>query len=237
MATKPETDRSVIELRKQVDFHKNLNKMLGTILLGILFMGLRLLLPTAHAASVMPAVSNASAVDMGIFVDPMTGNSFSLVSHIGNDKDVAWQQYLANPHVNVSNVRRDWKDCQKLSTLQWAACNTAHGFAGGFKTLSASTLGAYINDEINSAFTGGRDNQNPRSICHVYDNQNLCVSWANYDTHTLKNGESGDIGGFAAKCVKQGWSSEFKATDSNNGVIYICVSDRASGCGSGVCGQ
>lgn len=84
--------------------------------------------------------------------------------------------------------------------------------------------------KVNEATTGGRDNQKPRSICHTLDRQNVCISWANYIGSTLRNGESGDIGNFAAKCAAAGMSSEFKATTSDGGIIFICVSNRASGC-------
>ncbi|GAC96553.1 sequence orphan [Pseudozyma hubeiensis SY62] len=169
--------------------------------------------------------------------DPVIGHDFVLINHLEDESLEPFAQYLTNVGNSSILATRDWKDCERLSTAQWAACNTAHGISGAVQSIGTATLGAFINDEVNNAFTDGRDNWKLRSICHVYDGDNICLSWANYDTNTLKNGESGDIGGFAAARIKKGWSSELKATDCNNGVIYICVSNRATGCGSGVCGQ
>ncbi|PWN49109.1 hypothetical protein IE53DRAFT_297389, partial [Violaceomyces palustris] len=73
-----------------------------------------------------------------------------------------------------------------------------------------------------NAFANGRGGKSPRSICHTYDGDNVCTSWANYDSNGLKNGESADIANFATSCAKRGYSSEFKGTDSNGGTIFIC---------------
>jgi hypothetical protein len=87
----------------------------------------------------------------------------------------------------------------------------------------------YITTELGEAFNGKRDNQTPRFICITKDGDTLCTSWANYSTGKLPSGESGDIEGFAVKCGQSGGS----ATDG--GIVYICVSNRAKGCGAAVC--
>lgn len=135
------------------------------------------------------------------------------------------------PNQTVYNLaKRTWQYCQQSSTLQGLLCNTTHGFERVFSGISQAIFDAFIHDRLSQTLTNGRVNKNPRSICRTYDNDGLCTSCANYISNNLKNGESTDMANFAAKCDKKGRSSQFAGTDSSNGVIYICVSNRSGGC-------
>jgi hypothetical protein len=179
----------------------------------------------------------------GEYYDGSTGTWFDLYSPdaVAYTNEDALASYWKG-HTNVTDTlgKRGFYDCTyygRHSTLKVAACGTGHAIGAFVSATGAAAAGGYIATELQEAFNGKRDNQSPRSICITKDGDTLCTSWANYNTGKLANGESGDIANFALKCGQSGGSAEFKATTTDGGIIYVCVSDRAKGCGSNVCGQ
>ncbi|KAK9319962.1 hypothetical protein V1517DRAFT_310275 [Lipomyces orientalis] len=182
-------------------------------------------------------------------VDPFTGEHFQLIpegnwyygDHDGSaNSTLVSKKYMFNAYnitewvLNNSTAHlaeRGWVDCKDIDGWAYAGCSTLHAVGGSIKGVAESTIGAFINAEITNAFSGGRGGQSPRSICHTLDGGNICTSWATYDSSSLQNGESADMAGFAAACVKNGMSAEFKGTDSNGGLIFVCISGRSTGCG------
>ncbi|ORY25619.1 hypothetical protein BCR39DRAFT_560937 [Naematelia encephala] len=71
--------------------------------------------------------------------------------------------------------------------------------------------------------------RSPRSACLTMDEANLCTTWVNYDSRYLPNGASADLANFSMSCAKNGGRSEFKDLTTDDGVVFICVSGRASG--------
>lgn len=213
---------------------------------------------TAHAAGpIDAALSQVRRLDddplyfVGTFTDEITGTEFDLYDHTTTSSGL--DQYLANANAanNIDTgaattngsstadwetaieARSNWRKCRALSAqLIRACCSTTHGWDNIFKDIAVGTLSNLLSDGIVAAFSNGRGNQKPRSICHTYDSNNLCTSWATYDAQNIPSGEKGDLAGFAASCAKEGYSSEFKATNANGGMIFVCISNRAKGCGT-----
>ncbi|QIW99380.1 hypothetical protein AMS68_004898 [Peltaster fructicola] len=171
----------------------------------------------------------------GEFVDAVTNLPFDLYSEdAALEPATAFSYYLAGAN-DTELDKRSWYNCEHLTNLQTLGCNTAHGIGSFVSATGASAAGSYIAVLLGEAFNGIRDNKKPRSVCISRDGANLCVSWATYDTASLKSGEPSDIANFAVSCGKSGGSSEFKTVMSDGGILFICVSNRATGCGQGVC--
>ncbi|THY68126.1 hypothetical protein D6C87_07729 [Aureobasidium pullulans] len=164
---------------------------------------------------------------------------FELYAHDDSiDDTAAFASYMAAYSDNTTILsKRDWYNCKRLSNLQTLGCNSGHALGGFVSATGSAAMGSYVGTLLSEAFSGGRDNKNPRSVCLTRDGKNLCVSWATYTGSGLKGGESGDITYYSTQCALQGGSSEFKTSMADGGILYICVSDRADGCGKGVCGQ
>ena len=110
-----------------------------------------------------------------------------------------------------------------------------HGLGGFVAANSAQTTNDSIVQLLNESFAYGRGYHDPRNTCLTQNNQNICVSWASYEGGTISGDEQVDVANFAVGCAQGGGSSEFKATMSDGGTLYVCVSNRATGCGSSVC--
>ncbi|CAD0029232.1 unnamed protein product [Aureobasidium pullulans] len=175
----------------------------------------------------------------GEHYDNTTGYAFELYAHDDSiDDTAAFASYMAAYSDNTTILsKRDWYNCKHLSNLQTLGCNSGHALGGFVSATGSAAMGSYVGTLLSEAFSGGRDNKNPRSVCLTRDGKNLCVSWATYTGSGLKGGESGDITYYSTQCALQGGSSEFKTSMADGGILYICVSDRADGCGKGVCGQ
>lgn len=123
---------------------------------------------------------------------------------------------------------------KNLSPLQRTCCNGAHGLKRLVTDVGTTSLGTFVTLKIDEAFSGGRGGESPRSICTVYNTESgenrLCCSWSNYYMKNLPNGASGDVGNFAAHCAEKGGSAQYKDKDGDGGTVYVCISDRATGC-------
>jgi hypothetical protein len=186
------------------------------------------------------SVINAANIDyIGVFVDEVTSQEFDLYDSRSDKSEPAISAYYQNiraANVTLNLNKRSWYNCESYPepSLQRVCCNSAHGLGRGAVSIGQAALGNFIASEISEATSGGRDNQSPRSVCHTIDGDNVCTTWANYNSNNLPSGASADMGDYSAKCAKEGGSSEFKATDSSGGVIFVCVSNRATGCSSSI---
>lgn len=150
------------------------------------------------------------------------------------DESAAFESYIAA--INTTELeKRSWYDCQHLTNLQTFGCNTGHALGSFVSGVGQAAMGGYVTTLLGEAFSSGRDNDSPRSVCLTRDGNNLCVAWATYTSAGLKSGEQAQISSYSVECAASGGSSEFKAEMSNNGVEYICVSNRGTGCSSSVC--
>lgn len=148
--------------------------------------------------------------------------------------DAYWSAYNGTDAVLA---KRDWYNCRfpRQNYVQKFGCNTAHGIGGFVSATGSAAAGGYISGLLKEAFNGKRDHQKPRSVCLARDGKNLCVSWATYDTDKATSGEESDIVRYSIECANSKGSAEFKTQTSDGGTLFICVSNRATGCGESVC--
>ncbi|KAK9234728.1 hypothetical protein V1525DRAFT_412141 [Lipomyces kononenkoae] len=184
-----------------------------------------------------------------ICVDPVTSNRFEYIIYSGGHSQIEDVFEIKEPGVKylqaaygTSDIgearakielekRMNWVNCQENDGyLQWAACETTHIVAQNWASLGWGALLTVINQYITFAFTNGRDNQYPRSTCHNYDGQQLCVSWAVYSPHGMYSGELTDVSEFMANFVYKKMSGETKVLLISGTQQTICTSDRADGC-------
>lgn len=181
----------------------------------------------------------ARSVDIfpvGEFTDPTTGKAFDLYSDDGTlDALDVFSSYSQGINSTSHLSERNWYDCKRLSNLQTFGCNTGHAIGSFVSATGSAAAGSYLGTLLGEAFNGSRDNQKPRSICLSRDGHNLCVSWATYDTAKLRAGEASNIQQYSIDCGVTGGSAEFKNVMSDGGILFICVSNRADGCGQNVC--
>ncbi|KAK6008126.1 hypothetical protein QM012_000029 [Aureobasidium pullulans] len=176
----------------------------------------------------------------GEHLDNSTGYSFELYTVDDSlDEDTAFANYMAAYVDDNDNLpalhKRSWYDCKHLSNLQTLGCNTGHALGGFVSATGSAAFGGYLGTLLGEAFSNGRDDDKPRSVCLSRDKHNLCVSWASYTGSGLKSGESNDITYYSTQCANSGGSAEFKTSMADGGILFICVSDRADGCGKSVC--
>lgn len=201
--------------------------------------------PVSHMSEIMARDVNPS---MDIFYkgehyDNGTGYSFDLYTvNDSVDENFAFADYMAayiddedgDPSSDLQ--KRDWYDCQNLRTgFQTLGCNTAHGLGKVITLTGTSAFGGYLSGLLKEAFSNGRDNDRPRSICLTRDKNNLCVSWASYTGSGLPGKDADTITRFSTECAQSDGSAEFKTVMDNGSILYICVSNRADGCGKSVC--
>ena len=174
---------------------------------------------------------------MGQHFDNGTGVPFHLfVEDETTDPKTAFNTYW-NGCDESSVAKRGWFECESPSNsfIQQFGCNTAHnlgyfiGYVGPAPTLD------FIKGLLTEAFQNGRGKDTPRSVCLTRDGKNLCVSWASYDDADLQPGENLDIATRAVGCAGMSGSSEFESQTTDGKIVYICVSNRATGCKSSVC--
>lgn len=96
-------------------------------------------------AKATPVTRDSSGVSpfthqVPIFVGTFTnddGELFDLYDDRTNqDESTALEAYLSHLEAESVIEKRDWKDCQGLSTVQTACCHTAHGFGYLIKNVS-----------------------------------------------------------------------------------------------------
>jgi hypothetical protein len=185
------------------------------------------------------ATSNTDVFCRGLHYDNVTGQHFELytVDQTLSEEAVFESYWSAFNERGTSLAKRDWYDCRfpRQNYIQKFGCNTGHGLGAFLSNTGAAATGGYISSLLQEAFNGSRDNKKPRSVCLSRDGKNLCISWASYDTDHTTAAENTDITNFSVECAKSGGSAEFKTTTGGNGVLFICVSNRADGCGKNVC--
>lgn len=123
------------------------------------------------------------------------------------DNDAAFQAFMAaftdemSHETNLS--KRDWYDCQfpARNYVQKFCCNTGHQIGKFLSATGAAALGGYATSLMVEAFNGEHDNKNPRSVCLTRDYNNLCVSWASYNTEVATDAEAADIAKYSVECV------------------------------------
>ena len=190
------------------------------------------------APSVLPTRDLDSSSDVvlyhkGLHLDTVTGHEFQLFMLDDSlDEVAAFETYLSAYLDELKVSKRDWYDCQfpRQHNLLKFCCNTGHGLGTFVSSTGSAAMGGYVSSLMQEAFNGNRDNKNPRSVCLARDGHNLCVSWATYDTEKTSGAENADIVKYSVQCAQSGGSSEFKTSTAGNGVLFICVSDRAKGC-------
>lgn len=169
----------------------------------------------------------------GLHLDNVTGQEFQLYM-LDNELDetAAFETYLSAYLDQPKMLKRDWYDCQfpRHNYIQKFCCNTGHGLKTFVSSTGSAAMGGYLGSLMQEAFNGKRDNKKPRSVCLSRDGHNLCVSWATYDTDKTTDAEDADIVKFSVLCAQSGGSAEFQTETAGNGLLYICVSDRAKGC-------
>lgn len=202
----------------------------GTALLGSIGVAAS---PVPEDSAASKALGNLPKFFKGFHVDNTTGYPFELyTTDNAMDEMAAFAAYVAADE-ETGLSKRDWYDCNFARPgrhIQRFCCNTAHGIGTFVSNTGAAFAAGYINNVIEDAFNGKRDGDNPRSICLVNDNSKMCVSWAQYTYTVTTSGENKDISNLATNCGKDGGSAEFK-TDGKERDLYICVSNRADGCG------
>lgn len=238
----------IVDLRQEISTYKLIIKTMSTLLLASIVWAI--FSSNIRGVGALPSAGREiekrnqlleSSVLVGNFIDAETGHEFTLFDSRTDRSTPAIDSYYINAGVvqdqevkMVKMVKRSWVDCQGLGPVQRACCSTAHAIGSSALQIGQAALGSFIQSEVSNAFNGSRDYQNPRSICHTVDGANVCTSWATYSTSTLPNGASGDIGNFAAQCTEYGYSAEFKATLNDGGVMFICVSNRGTGCSTSI---
>jgi len=169
----------------------------------------------------------------GLHLDNVTGNEFQLYM-LDDDLDeaAAFESYLSAYLDEPELSKRDWYDCQfpRQHNLLKFCCNTGHALGTFVSSTGSAAAGGYISSLLQESFNGKRDNQSPRSVCLSRDGHNLCVSWATYNTENTSGAEDADIVKYSVQCAQSGGSSEFKTSTAGNGLLFICVSNRAKGC-------
>ena len=178
----------------------------------------------------------------GEHYDNGTGYNFDLYTVDDSlDEPFAFASYMAayddeeDGDTSPDLEKRDWYDCQHLSSIQTLGCNSGHALGSFVSATGSAAFGGYLSGLLKEAFSGGRDNSRPRSVCLSRDKNNLCVSWASYTGSGLRSGEANSITQFSTECAQSDGSAEFKTTMSDGGILFICVSNRADGCGKSVC--
>ena len=189
--------------------------------------------PSALATRNPGSSSNVVLYHKGLHLDQVTGHEFQLYTLNDKlDEAAAFESYLS-AYLNEPKVsKRDWYDCQfpRNHNVLKFCCNTSHALGTFVSSTGSAAMGGYVSSLMQEAFNGKRDNQSPRSVCLARDGHNLCVSWATYDTDKTTQAENADVVKYSVQCAQSGGSSEFKTTTAGNGVLFICVSDRAKGC-------
>jgi hypothetical protein len=189
--------------------------------------------PSALATRDPVSFSDVVLYPKGLHLDQVTGHEFQL--YMLNDEldDVAaFESYLSAYLDQPKVTKRDWYDCQfpRQHNLLKFCCNTGHALGTFVSSTGSAAAGGYINSLLQEAFNGKRDNKSPRSVCLSRDGHNLCISWATYNTEVTTGAEDADIVKYSVQCAQSGGSAEFKTSTGSNGLLFICVSDRAKGC-------
>ncbi|KAJ5452844.1 hypothetical protein N7445_001027 [Penicillium cf. griseofulvum] len=177
------------------------------------FVLLRLFFPGALAQPMIDQ-SNVTLLAMGKHTDQLTGNYY-------------------NVFVNETSLsERSWYDCNYPGGgIRLACCGTAHGIGNFVSSVGSGTASGYIIALLKEINDGRRLDQKPRSVCITRDSSNLCVSWATYATSKMTSAEETEISRFSKECGLKGYGAEFKTALTNGNILYVCVSNRAKGCG------
>ncbi|KAH0282531.1 hypothetical protein KCU62_g9671, partial [Aureobasidium sp. EXF-3399] len=129
-----------------------------------------------------------------------TGYNFDLYTVDDSlDEVVAFASQMAvyaddeDSDISANIRKRDWYDCQRLSNIQTLGCNIGHALGSFVSATGSAAFGGYLSGLLTEAFSKGRDNSRPRSVCLSRDKNNLCVSWAWYTGSRLRSGEANSI--------------------------------------------
>jgi hypothetical protein len=169
----------------------------------------------------------------GLHLDNATGHEFQLYMLEDDlDEAAAFESYLSAYLDEPKVSKRDWYNCEfpREHNVLKLCCNSGHALGTFVSSTGAAAAGGYISSLLREGFNRKRDNQNPRSVCLSRDGHNLCVSWATYSTEVTTGAEDADIVKYSVQCAQSGGSAEFKTSTSGNGLLFICVSNRAKGC-------
>lgn len=148
------------------------SKSKRVLLGGCHFFLIHMAFQPAQAAAIVPAdLTPRQTHDQdffaGAFTDEATGQKFDLYDHSTTSSGLTQYYFNANADSGTNNSstgeanKRDWLECQGLSTVHRACCRMAHGFGNLFKDLSITTLRSFINDEVGAAFPNSRGNHIP----------------------------------------------------------------------------
>ena len=107
-------------------------------------------------------------------------------------------------------------------------------FLVGF-LLSWYARGRSLSDLLPVAFSWGKKNPGPRTVCLHWDRQDFCVYWATYDLAYLKPGEEPGSTEYSRQCAGNHGRSEFEKATDDGGILFRCVRDSKDGGGRNIC--
>ncbi|KAK9244142.1 hypothetical protein V1506DRAFT_542351 [Lipomyces tetrasporus] len=128
--------------------------------------------------------------------------------------------------------RTDWINCNSdtNSGLEKYCCEKAHAVGVAAVKLGATIIADLAIKYLQDSLEDPRIHESPTSICHYYDTATMCVSWAEYDESYARYATITKMASKIANCVVNGYSFEAKVKLHNGDIIYVCFSDRSSGC-------
>lgn len=159
-------------------------------------------------------------------VDPSSGAQFEYIlnldvsNHTDIEKEVIGSKLymISSGYVNNGVFSANGREyCSSYSGILFSACDTGSAIANGVTKAIKHLILKPI-----KAFNGG--GKIPRSICCSYDSANDCVSWSNFYSNQLKNGECSDLAGFGASCLKRGYRVEIQSYYTDDTINFACVS-------------